>query len=146
VEVAAVLDEAIRAGATVRQLVGGSHADQVGGDAAAPSLQGRQHVAPQVRRRGIAVQQHNGAALAPLHIPHLAAEGPPPLLLVGKCRRDLVRFYYRRDHVRFSCSSRLSSARPPQPQSVTRGEILLLTSLCSPLLQFTWTDQKLSDR
>src|SRR5213078_4605141 len=30
VEVAAVLDEAIRAGATVRQLVGVAHADQVG--------------------------------------------------------------------------------------------------------------------
>ena len=35
VEVAAVLDEAIRAGAAVRQLVGVAHADQVGGDAAA---------------------------------------------------------------------------------------------------------------
>ena len=35
VEVAAVLDEAIRAGATVRQLVGVAHADQVGGDTAA---------------------------------------------------------------------------------------------------------------
>jgi hypothetical protein len=35
VEVATVLDEAIRAGATVRQLVGVAHADQVGGDAAA---------------------------------------------------------------------------------------------------------------
>src|SRR5205823_3411066 len=38
VEVAAVLDEAIRAGATVRQLVGVAHADQVGGDAAASWL------------------------------------------------------------------------------------------------------------
>jgi hypothetical protein len=35
VEVATVLDEAIRAGTTVRQLVGVAHADQVGGDAAA---------------------------------------------------------------------------------------------------------------
>ena len=35
VEVAAVLDEAIRAGATVGQLVRVAHADQVGGDAAA---------------------------------------------------------------------------------------------------------------
>ena len=49
VEVAAVLDEAIRAGATVRQLVGVAHADQVGGDAAASWLQVRQHVAPEVR-------------------------------------------------------------------------------------------------
>jgi len=38
VEVAAVLDEAIRAGATVRQLVGVAHADQVGHDAAALRL------------------------------------------------------------------------------------------------------------
>lgn len=35
VEVAAVLHETIRLGATVRQLVGVSHADQIGGDAAA---------------------------------------------------------------------------------------------------------------
>jgi hypothetical protein len=35
VEVAAVLDEAIRVGTTVRQLLGVAHADQVGGDAAA---------------------------------------------------------------------------------------------------------------
>src|SRR4029453_19309797 len=42
VEVAAVLDEAIRAGATVRQLVGVAHADQVGSDAAASWPQVRQ--------------------------------------------------------------------------------------------------------
>ncbi len=47
VEVAAVLDEAIRA-RTVRQLVGVAHADQVGGDAAAAWLQVRHHVAPEV--------------------------------------------------------------------------------------------------
>src|SRR5262249_4939657 len=35
IEVASVLDKVIRAGATVRQLVGVAHADQVGGDAAA---------------------------------------------------------------------------------------------------------------
>src|SRR5881409_945715 len=35
VEVAAVLDAAIRAGGTVRQLIGVAHADQVGGDASA---------------------------------------------------------------------------------------------------------------
>src|SRR5882762_9374429 len=55
VEVAAVLDEAIRAEATVRQLVGVAHADQVGGYAAAEYLQVRQHVAPEVRRGGVAV-------------------------------------------------------------------------------------------
>jgi hypothetical protein len=35
VEVAAVLDEAIRAGPAVRQLVGVAHADEVGGHTAA---------------------------------------------------------------------------------------------------------------
>src|SRR5262249_29257453 len=86
VEVAAVLDEAIRAGAAVGQLVGVAHADQVGGDAAAWWLQVRQHVAPEIRRGGIAVQQHDGVALSHLHVRHLAAEDPPPLLLVRKCR------------------------------------------------------------
>ena len=88
VEVTAVLDEAIRAGATVGQLVGVAHADQVGGDAAAEWLQVRQDVAPEVGRGGIAVQQHDGVALSHLHVRHLAAEDPPPLLLVRKCRRD----------------------------------------------------------
>jgi len=68
-----VVDEAIRAGATVRQLIGVSHADQVGGDAAASWLQVRQHVAPEVRRGGIAVQQHDGVALSHLHVRRLAA-------------------------------------------------------------------------
>ena len=37
-------------------------------------------------------------------------------------------------------------AHVPHNHSVTRGEILLLTGLRSPLLRFTWSDQKLSDR
>src|SRR5262245_28522831 len=53
VEVAAVLDETIRAGATIRQLIGVPHADQIGGNAAASCLQVRQHVAPEIRRGGI---------------------------------------------------------------------------------------------
>jgi hypothetical protein len=65
-------------------------------------LQVRQHVAPEVRRGGIAVQQHDGVALSHLHVRHLAAEDPPPRFLVRKCRRD---------HVRFSCSSRLRCLR-----------------------------------
>src|SRR5215831_8206387 len=37
-------------------------------------------------------------------------------------------------------------AHVPHNHSVTRGEILLLTGLRSPLLRFTWSDQKCSDR
>jgi hypothetical protein len=102
VEVAAVFDEATRAGATFRQLVRVAHANQVGGDAEALRLQVRQHIAPKVRRGGIAVQQHHGVAHSHLHVSHLPAENPPPLL-VRKCRRDhaspLLADYRRRAHV-----------------------------------------------
>src|SRR5262249_40188230 len=42
----------------------------------------RQHVAPEVRRGGIAVQQQDGVGLSHLHVCHLAPEDPPPVLLV----------------------------------------------------------------
>jgi hypothetical protein len=90
IEVAAVLDEAIRTGAAIRQLVGVPHADQIGGDAAASWLQIRQHVAPEIRRGGITMQQHDGLALSHHHIRHLSAEDAPSLLLVRKCRSDHV--------------------------------------------------------
>src|SRR6516162_4928832 len=98
IEVAAVLDEAIRAGATVRQLVGVAHADQVGSDAATSWLQVRQHVAPEIRRGGIAVQQYDGVALARLYVRHFAAEDPPPLLSVRKCRGDQLAFSFFLGH------------------------------------------------
>src|SRR5262245_14190795 len=117
VEIAAVLDEAIRTGTTVRQLIGVAHADQVGGDAAAEWLQVRQHVAPEVRRGGIAVQQHDGVAVAHIHVRHLAAEDPPPLLFVRKCRSDHVRLSFR-----------LAQTRPRPGSVPERGEARDATS------------------
>src|SRR5262245_7832048 len=73
VEVAAVLYEAIRVRAAVRQLTGIAYADQVGSDAAAERQQVWQYVAPKVRRRGIGVQQHDWVALSHLHERHLPA-------------------------------------------------------------------------
>ena len=40
------------------------------------------------------MQQHDGVALSHLHVRHLAAEDPPPLLLVRKCCRDHVGFSF----------------------------------------------------
>src|SRR5215469_12778997 len=89
VEVATVFDEAIRSGAAVRQLVGVAHADQVRGDAAASSLQVRQHVAPKVRRGGVTVQQHDGVAITHLHIRHLAVEDRRRSFLYGNAAEIL---------------------------------------------------------
>src|SRR6516225_7849547 len=50
----------------------------------------RYHIAPEVRRGGIPVQQHDGVAPSYLHVRHLAAEDLSPLILVRKCRRDHV--------------------------------------------------------
>src|SRR5260221_13386149 len=81
VEIATVLDEAVRPGTGVRQLVGVTHADQVRRDAASEGLQVGQHVPPQVGRRGVSVQQYDRIALADFYIGHVMAEYPPPLLL-----------------------------------------------------------------
>ena len=39
------------------------------------------------------MQQHDGVALSHIHVRHLAAEDPPPLLFVRKYCRDHVVFY-----------------------------------------------------
>src|SRR5215467_13346226 len=120
IEVAAVLDEAVRAGATVRELVRVAHADQVGGDAAASWLQMRQHVPPQVRRGGIAVQEHDGIALSHLHVRHLAAEDPPPLLLIRKCCGNHVRFSLIFAYLCFSFLLLLSGYFPTGKRTMRR--------------------------
>src|SRR5262249_30478893 len=102
IEVAAVLDEAVLTSASVGQLFGVAHADQVGGNASAPWLQGRQNVAPEVRRGGVAGGEHHWDALSHLDVRHLAAEHSPPLLLVGKCRGDSI-------HLETTLSARLRS-------------------------------------
>src|SRR5258707_10752398 len=88
VDVAAVLNKGVRAGAAGRELVGVAHADEVGRDTVPALLEVRDHIAPEIRRRGVAVEEDDRVALAHLHIRHLTTEDPPPLLLVRKCRRD----------------------------------------------------------
>jgi hypothetical protein len=85
-----MLDEPIGAGAAVRQLFGVTHADQVRSDAAAERLQVRDDVAPEIRRGGVAVQQHDRIPVPNFEVGHLAAEDLPPLFFVGKCRRNHI--------------------------------------------------------
>jgi len=91
VEEAPVLDETVRAGAALRQLLRITHADQVGRDTAPERLQVWQNVAPEVGRGGITVQQHDGIPLANVHVGHLDAKHPPSPLLIRKLRRDHAR-------------------------------------------------------
>jgi hypothetical protein len=84
IEVAAVLDEAIRTRAAVGQLVGIAHADQVGGDAPAQRLQVRNDVAPQIGRSGVSVQEHDRVALPHVHLRHPASQDLAPTLFVGE--------------------------------------------------------------
>ena len=71
VEVTGVVGEPVRA---VRRLAGVAHADEVGGEAARLSGQVRDDVAPQVGRRWVSVEEHDGVAVAGLDVRHLAVE------------------------------------------------------------------------
>ena len=73
IQIRAVLDEPVFAGATVRQAAGIPHPDQVGRDQASLSLQMRQDVPPQIRRNRIAVQKDNRIAFAFIDISHFEA-------------------------------------------------------------------------
>jgi len=99
-----VLDERVSIGARVLQLVGVAHADQVGGDQAAPALQVRHDVAPQVRRRRVAVEEDDGGPLADIHIGHADAQNlgeRAPIARISRNRqRALLGASVRTDVVR----------------------------------------------
>ena len=69
----AVLDEAVASGRR-RELVGVAHADQVGRDAAALVCEVRHHVAPEVRRGRVAVQEDDRRPRSHLDVGHLGVE------------------------------------------------------------------------
>src|SRR6516165_4886097 len=123
VEIAALFDETVRAGATVRQLVRVSHADQIGSDTAAEWFQVRYYVAPEERRRGIAMQEHDWVTLSHFNVRHLAVEDFPLLLWVPRCRRDCVGFFFFLDHGDFSffLKSHALVRAPNLPQRRSRG-------------------------
>ena len=58
---------------------------------AAEWLEVRDDVAPEIRRGGIAVQQHDRVARSHLRVRHFAAQDLAPLFFVGKCRRNHLR-------------------------------------------------------
>ena len=99
VQVLAVFHEAVAAGAGFRELLRIAHADEVWRDAPPQSLQVRHHVAPQVRRGGIAVQEHDGVARAGLHIRHALAKNIGVALGIALQARDVhIRPQTRQEH------------------------------------------------
>src|SRR5262249_22243705 len=146
VEVAAVLDEAIRAGATVGQLVGVAHADQVGGDA------------PRGCRCGNTLRQRYDEGGLPCSST-IGSPSPTPTYAISRPRTRRRCFWYgNAAEILFASNAAETMFASPVvadchgrahvPTTIVwpEGEILLLTGLCSPLLRFTWSDQKLSDR
>src|SRR5258706_15620359 len=83
VEVAAVLNKGVRAGAAGRELVGVAHADEVGRDTVPELLEVRDHIAPEIRRRGVAVEEDDRITLAHIDIGHRVPQDLNPLLLVA---------------------------------------------------------------
>src|SRR5262249_690955 len=90
VDVARVIDEAI---ADIG-FVGAAHADQIGRDAAADAAHMRDYVAPQIRRRWIAVQKHDRIAAALVDVGHACAvhlDVANRERKIGRDRRRLMR-------------------------------------------------------
>jgi hypothetical protein len=85
VQVAAVLNEAIRSRAAVGQLLRVAHADQIGRKTASQFLEVGDDVAPEIGRRGVAMQEHNGVTGARLDIGRFAPQDVHTLLLIAKC-------------------------------------------------------------
>jgi len=71
-----------------RQLFRIALADQVRGDHPAAADQFRNHIAPQVRGSGVAVQQHDRVALAFVHIGDALAVDVLEMFLVGHLVRN----------------------------------------------------------
>ena len=93
VQVAAVVSEAVGAAGGG---VGLSHAHQVGSQAAGQGRHVRDDVAPQVGRRGVAVQENHGAAgrggrAAGVNVGHLDSANVGAVAGVGVLEGDFVR-------------------------------------------------------
>src|SRR5262249_60599835 len=88
VEIPRVIHETI---ASAGRLAGPAHADEIGRQAPTQARQVRNHVAPEVRRRRIAVEEDDRRADPDLYVRHEAVEDrdTPPLVEVR--RRDRVR-------------------------------------------------------
>ena len=86
VEVTAMLNEPIRARAAVGQLVGVTHADQVGAMQRPSGCRCGMTLRQRYEEVGLPCSSTIGSPSPNLHVSHLAAEDPPPLLFVGKCR------------------------------------------------------------
>jgi hypothetical protein len=85
IEVLAVFGECVAVGPGVFDLVGVAVADQVRGDEAAEVGDVGQHVAPQIRRGGIAVEEHEGVAVSRIMDRHVAPEDRNPGFHEGSC-------------------------------------------------------------
>ena len=100
-------DEAVLGGVWGIQLVEIAHADEVGRQTAAEFLQVRDHVAPEIRGRGIAVQNTMGIAPAGLHIGHVVTEHGFPLLGIRHSSMSALSM------LRFGCVALRSYAAGP---------------------------------